>query len=595
MHHKRTPEVLLALTAALVFMVPAGCAPKGDSVTNPRTGPTANFTATPVSGPRPLDVVFTDQSTPGSSGISSYLWSFGDGTTSTLPSPGHLYAVSGTYTVSLTVTTADGTNTNTKNDLIVVSSGTGTVPANAAFSANPTGGAAPLSVTFTDESTAGSSPISARSWTFGDGGTSTATNPSHTYLANGSYTVSLSVTTAVGTDTETKTSFIVVTPAPVAPTAAFSGTPLSGSAPLTVQFTDASSNGSQSITAWSWTFGDGGTSTVRNPTHIYAAAGSYQVSLTVTTTVGSDSETKPGYVTVSLSPVPPTAEFSGTPTAGPAPLVVNFTDQSTAGTSPITARLWTFGDGGASTEANPVHTYTGPPGNFNVSLTVTTADGQDSVNKTGYVQVCAGPVANFAGDQTIGPAPLKVHFTDESTGSVATRLWNFGDGTTSTTKDLDHIYAQPGIYTVSLTVGNACGSNTATKVAYITAVDPCPLPIYTLNSAAWSNKTDTDNDGYMTRARLTWSASVTIACNKSVFAKIYYRAVGDTPWTLGPQSACYLVSGDRASTNFSAFVQNLPMSCYDFRVVLFECGGVVPVATLEPAADADLRNQCFEP
>ncbi len=594
MHHKRTPEVLLALTAALVFMVPAGCAPKGDSVTNPRTGPTANFTATPVSGPRPLDVVFTDQSTPGSSAITSYLWSFGDSTSSALHSPGHLYSASGTYTVSLTVTTADGSNTNTKNDLIVVSSGTA-LPANAAFSASPTGGAAPLSVTFTDESTAGSSPISAWSWSFGDGGTSSAQNPSHSYLANGNYTVSLSVTTTVGTDTETKPEYIKVTPTPVGPTAAFSGTPLSGSAPLTVQFTDGSSSGSQPITARSWNFGDGSTSTAQNPSHTYTAAGSYQVSLTVTTTVGSDSETKPGYVSVSAAPIPPTAEFSGTPTAGPAPLVVNFTDQSTAGTSPITARLWTFGDGGASTEANPSHTYTGPPGNFNVSLTVTTADGQDSVNKTGYVQVCAGPVAAFTGSPNIGPAPLDVHFTDESTGSVATRLWNFGDGTTSTTKDPTHTYAQTGIYTVSLTVGSACGSNTATKAAYITAVDPCPLPIYTLNSATWSNKTDQDNDGYMTRARLTWSASVTIGCNKSVFAKIYYRAVGDTTWTLGPQSACYTVSGDRASTNFSAFVQNLPMSCYDFRVVLFECGGVVPVATLEPAADADLRNQCFEP
>src|SRR6185503_3822116 len=125
MHHKRMPEVLLALTAALVFMVPAGCAPKGDSVTNPRTGPTANFTATPVSGPRPLDVVFTDQSSPGTSAITSYLWTFGDSTTSTSPSPGHLYSNAGTYTVSLTVTTGDGTNTNTKNDLITVSNGSG--------------------------------------------------------------------------------------------------------------------------------------------------------------------------------------------------------------------------------------------------------------------------------------------------------------------------------------------------------------------------------------------------------------------------------------------------------------------------------------
>jgi subtilisin family serine protease len=82
---------------------------------------------------------------------------------------------------------------------------------------------------------------------------------------------------------------------PVAPVANFSGTPTSGTAPLTVNFTDLSTN---SPTSWSWTFGDGGTSTAQNPSRVYAAAGSYTVTLTATNAAGSDGETKTGYITV---------------------------------------------------------------------------------------------------------------------------------------------------------------------------------------------------------------------------------------------------------------------------------------------------------
>jgi len=103
------------------------------------------------------------------------------------------------------------------------------------------------------------------------------------------------VTTSVGSDTETKTDYITVS---AEPTAAFSGTPRSGDRPLTVHFSDESDAGSSSIASWAWNFGDGGTSSAQNPSHIYTSAGTYTVSLTVTTSVGSDTETKTGYITV---------------------------------------------------------------------------------------------------------------------------------------------------------------------------------------------------------------------------------------------------------------------------------------------------------
>jgi serine protease len=170
----------------------------------------------------------------------------------------------------------------------------GNNPPVAAFSGTPTSGTYPLTVTFTDAST--NSPTS-WAWTFGDGGTSTAQNPSHVYAAAGSFTVTLTATNAYGSDGETKTGYITVTaPNTNPPVAAFSGTPTSGTIPLTVVFTDASTN---SPTSWSWDFGDGGTSTLQNPSHVYTTAGSYTVVLTATNAYGSDGETKTGYITAS--------------------------------------------------------------------------------------------------------------------------------------------------------------------------------------------------------------------------------------------------------------------------------------------------------
>ncbi len=165
-------------------------------------------------------------------------------------------------------------------------------PPVAAFSGTPTSGNYPLTVTFTDAST--NAPTS-WAWTFGDGGTSTAQNPSHTYTAAGTYTVTLTATNAYGSDSETKTGYITVTAPPTnPPVAAFSGTPTSGNIPLTVVFTDASTN---APTSWAWDFGDGGTSTAQNPSHIYTVAGTYTVTLTATNAYGSDSEVKTGYIT----------------------------------------------------------------------------------------------------------------------------------------------------------------------------------------------------------------------------------------------------------------------------------------------------------
>ena len=163
------------------------------------------------------------------------------------------------------------------------------------FSASPTSGDVSLTVNFTDLSS--NSPDS-WSWNFGDGGASTSQNPSHTYTTAGTYTVTLTASNCGGSDGETKVDYITVNSAPcteTTPVADFSGSPTSGEASLNVSFSDLSTNNPDT---WSWNFGDGGSSTSQNPSHTYASAGTYTVTLTASNCAGSDVATKVDYITV---------------------------------------------------------------------------------------------------------------------------------------------------------------------------------------------------------------------------------------------------------------------------------------------------------
>lgn len=170
------------------------------------------------------------------------------------------------------------------------------MPPAANFSGTPTSGTSPLNVNFTDLST--NTPTS-WSWDFGDGNGSGSQNPSHTYTSAGSYTVSLMVTNLDGSDTLVRSAYINVSAPPTPPVADFSGTPTSGTSPLTVTFTDSSTN---VPTSWAWDFGDGGTSTSQNPAYTYMSAGTYTVSLTVTNADGSDGLVRTSYIVVSDPP-----------------------------------------------------------------------------------------------------------------------------------------------------------------------------------------------------------------------------------------------------------------------------------------------------
>jgi PKD repeat protein len=253
--------------------------------------PAADFTATPTAGLYPMTVTFTDAS---AGNVSTYYWNFGDGTYSALENPVHTYTWPGTFTVSLTVTGPGGSDTETKTSLI----NTNVQAPDADFSASPTTGLNPLHVFFTDQSTGNLTGIT-YAWNFGDGATSTAQNPDHTYTADGLYTVSLAITTVNGADTETKTSLINVGGNMAV---AFTGTPTSGVAsrkvPLYVAFTDATAG---SPTAWTWDFGNSNATgnALQNPTTTYwGRPAKYTVTLTASSGADAGSLTRDQYITV---------------------------------------------------------------------------------------------------------------------------------------------------------------------------------------------------------------------------------------------------------------------------------------------------------
>lgn len=175
-------------------------------------------------------------------------------------------------------------------------------------------------------------------------------------------------------------------------------------------------------------------------------------------------------VTKTLAMAAPTASFSADKTSGISPVTINFTDNSTGN---ITSRSWSFGDGTTSTVQNPAKTYS-KAGTYTVKLTATGPGGSTTSTKTISVSAptVAAPVSTFAATPISGTAPLLVTLTDTSTGTVTGRLWDLGDGTTSTAQSVAKTYNSAGTYTVKLTVTNASGSSTTTKTISATATTP---------------------------------------------------------------------------------------------------------------------------
>jgi PKD repeat protein len=256
-----------------------------------------------------------------------------------------------------------------------------------------------------------------------------------------------------------------------APMADFNGGPTSGCSPLVVNFVDQSAG---SPTSWFWDFGDGNTSTEQNPQHTYYTGVDFDVTLIAINAAGADTIVKAGFMTVDESIA---NDFIADVTSGYAPMTVNFTDTSSG--SP-TSWIWIFGDGGNAFIQNPSHVYD-TPGQYTVTMNASDACGYDILSKPAYITVLDGPapvVADFVASVTYGGAPLSVGFTDLTTGDPTSWLWDFGDTGTGTQQNPTHLYTDPGLYTVTLSVGNGVSSDVMTRIDYI------DIPAYSAVQAA---------------------------------------------------------------------------------------------------------------
>ena len=376
----------------------------------------------------------------------SIRWEFGDGDTSSVLSPTHTYSSSGTFTVWMIV--ANGCFTDTVEQVLSVC-----LSPQAAFTWTAAG---PGTINFS--STAYFPPPATNSilWDFGDGDTSSVTNPSHTYTASGIYTVMLIASNSCTTDTITQNISVCLSPQ-----AAFTWTATNSAV---INFTSSSFFPPPAINTILWDFGDGDTSSVTNPTHTYTASGSYTVTLIAYNSCTSDTTSQ--VITICLHPQ---AGFTWTNDTTGA-IIFSSTSIFPPPVNASDALSWDFGDGDSSSIANPAHAYA-VSGSYTVTLIVSNTCASDTV--TQVINVCLSPHASFTyttDQQGVATFTGTIVFPDSAFMSN-TITWYFGDGDTSSVEDPVHIYTASGTYTVMLVISDSCATDTVIRVINI-LIDP---------------------------------------------------------------------------------------------------------------------------
>lgn len=399
--------------------------------------------SSPNSCTPPVNINFLNLST--GTGVLSYLWNFGDGSTSSQLNPSHNFNNPGSYTIQLITKNINGcSDTIIRPNAITI----GTV--NADFS-GPVEVCVNNSFVFNNTS----SPIPAATfWDFGDGTTSTEMSPVKFYSTPGIFQVKMVSNFGACTDSVFKS--IIVLPKPASD---FTANQVSACRfPHSVNFNNTSTN----AVNYQWDFGDGSTSTQANPGHTYNNPGSYTVRLISTNSTGcKDTLVMQNYINIAL----PQVSIDNLTKEGCAPFTWTFTS-TVSSMEPVTGYLWDFGDGSTSNTQSPTHTFS--TGIYQIRLVITTASGcqATSIAPEG-IRVGIMPVANFNATPRDVCAKMPVNFTDLSTGTINRWQWDFGDGESSTEQNPVHMYGDTGYFPVQLIVSNNGCADTLTLLKYI--------------------------------------------------------------------------------------------------------------------------------
>jgi gliding motility-associated-like protein len=391
---------------------------------------------------------FTDKSSPKPL---TETWEFGDGTADTGFQVAHVYTSPGEYQVTLT---ADfGGCTDVTRKIIKTDA---KIQADFTASGKLKTCSYPQTIQFNNMT----QDAGSFKWFFGDGDSSSLENPVHTYKNPGRYSVRLIAYNTYGCpDTVVKTNVIELG---VPTIQGIQNLPFMGCAPQTLTLKPIILSGDL-INSYQWNFGDGSFSTDSIPTHTYHDVGIYNVSLIVKTTEGcTDTLLVPGAVSLGARPKP---LFSANPLNACADTTVQFKDASTGF---VTDWLWLFGDGGSSSEQNPTHMYI-DTGYMNVTLIVSQYGCYDTLILNKYIYI-KPPIANFNFNSTCSD-PFTYNFVDSSI-AAKTWNWNFGDGTSSTTENIKHVYTSTGTFNVSLAVTNGNCSYTKQDSVHVIQENP---------------------------------------------------------------------------------------------------------------------------
>ena len=410
-----------------------------DTLVRPNAIASGNYTANfsvPATACVSKMVHFVNSSIPVNQ-ITSSKWSFGDGSTSTSLNPSHIYALSGSYKVKLI--TYFGACADSTEKTINVSP-----QPIAKFTASPTGACkAPLTVKF-NNMTVGGTVVK---WNLGNGTNSVVANPTTTYSSPGSYDVSLIVQNANGCfDTLVKKDYIVIDKPSIT---SISGLPYQGCMPWSNVFS-VNVNSPDPVVKYEWNFGDGTTSSLQNPSHSFTDTSIYNVTAIITTQSGC-SDTLTSFVHGGIKPK---SNFKGAPNVICPLDPVKFTNLSS---SIANSWFWAFGDGGTSTDKNPIYLYK-DTGFMDVKLISYNNGCADTVIIPNYVYVYP-PIARFK-DSFVCSDPYTIYLTDNSKGGIYWK-WYFDKLDSVVSKNAMYTFPDTGLYHVRLYIEDSLCYNEA--------------------------------------------------------------------------------------------------------------------------------------
>jgi len=446
-------DVMLTVTDAL-----GKCNSTFREVTIVNDIPSVDFLFSPESAFTFEMIFFSDESIDSDGSIVNWSWSFGDGNRSFLQHPTHTFSDNGNYTVNLTITDNDNATNTTEQYIQIMNR-----EPLAYYSITPDQPTTAQLIQFTDTSTDVDGSIVNWTWDFGDGTISHQQHPTHQYTDNGEYQISLSIRDDDGESNMTIGTLNISNQPPVCQ---FSLTPSKPSTVSIINFTDNSFDADGVIVNWTWDFGDGNTSYLKNPVHSYDENGEYLVSLLVK---DDDGECHSSSSVISIDNIKPQCCFSfplDILTADP----VDFTDTSIDSDGSIVNWSWSFGDGNRSFLQHPTHTFS-DSGNYTVNLTIT--DNDNATNTTEqYIQIMnREPQAHYTITPDQPTTAQLIQFTDTSTdvdGSIVNWTWDFGDGTISHQQHPTHQYTDNGEYQISLSIRDDDGeSNMTTSLLFV--------------------------------------------------------------------------------------------------------------------------------